>query len=66
MIPTRIYVRSVMEVLKIADVKAMAHITRRYPRNLKRVLPPGLEAHIALFSLDSSADIRAAVRIGTG
>ena len=48
LIPTRIYVRSVMEVLKIADVKAMAHITGGgIPGNLKRVLPPGLEAHIA-------------------
>jgi len=46
--PTRIYVRSILEVLKVVDVKAIAHITGGgIPGNLKRVLPQGLEAHIA-------------------
>ncbi len=46
--PTRIYVRSILEVLEAVDVRAMAHITGGgIPGNLKRVLPQGLEAHIA-------------------
>ncbi|NLW44719.1 MAG: phosphoribosylformylglycinamidine cyclo-ligase [Syntrophomonadaceae bacterium] len=46
--PTRIYVRSILEVLRLVDVKAMAHITGGgIPGNLKRVLPAGLEARIA-------------------
>lgn len=46
--PTRIYVKSVLKLMKTVDVKAMAHITGGgIPGNLKRVIPPGLEARIA-------------------
>lgn len=51
LMPTRIYVKSVLELMKTVDVKAMAHITGGgIPGNLKRVIPPGLEAHIAASS----------------
>jgi phosphoribosylformylglycinamidine cyclo-ligase len=46
--PTRIYVKSVLELMKTVEVKAMAHITGGgIPGNLKRVIPTGLEARIA-------------------
>ena len=45
--PTRIYVRSVLELMKSVEVKAMAHITGGgIPGNLKRVIPAGLQGHI--------------------
>lgn len=48
LIPTRIYVKSILELMENVEIKAMAHITGGgIPGNLKRVIPPGLEAHIA-------------------
>ncbi len=42
LIPTRIYVRSVLKLLSEVNVKGMAHITGGgIPGNLKRVLPEG-------------------------
>jgi phosphoribosylformylglycinamidine cyclo-ligase len=47
LVPTRIYVRSILDLLTRVPVKAMAHITGGgIPENLKRVIPPGLEARI--------------------
>lgn len=43
--PTRIYVKSVLELLKTVDVHAMAHITGGgFWENIPRVLPEGLRA----------------------
>src|SRR5690554_6183269 len=43
--PTRIYVKSILELLKQVDVHAMAHITGGgLPGNLPRVLPNGAQA----------------------
>ncbi len=43
--PTRIYVKSILELLKHVDVHAMAHITGGgLPGNLPRVLPNGAQA----------------------
>ncbi len=47
--PTRIYVKSLLGLLKKIDVHAMAHITGGgITENLPRVLPEGLSATIAL------------------
>ena len=47
MVPTRIYVKPVLELLKTIDLHAMAHITGGgLPGNLPRVLPNGLRARI--------------------
>ena len=47
MAPTRIYVKSVLELCKQVDVHAMAHITGGgLPGNVPRVLPDGLRARI--------------------
>jgi phosphoribosylformylglycinamidine cyclo-ligase len=47
--PTRIYVKSLLELLKKIDVHAMAHITGGgITENLPRVLPKGLSATITL------------------
>jgi phosphoribosylformylglycinamidine cyclo-ligase len=47
--PTRIYVKSLLELLKKIDVHAMAHITGGgITENLPRVLPKGLNATITL------------------
>ncbi len=45
--PTRLYVRPVLELLKNTPIKAMAHITGGgLPENLPRVLPDDLGARI--------------------
>lgn len=45
--PTRIYVKSLLAILKQVDVHAMAHITGGgLPENLPRVLPDGMAAII--------------------
>ena len=42
--PTRIYVKSILELIKQVDVRGMAHITGGgITENLKRILPAGLE-----------------------
>jgi len=47
LMPTRLYVRPVLELLKKIPVKAMAHITGGgLPGNLPRVLPQGIGARI--------------------
>jgi phosphoribosylformylglycinamidine cyclo-ligase len=47
LIPTRIYVRAMLEALKADTVKAMAHITGGgLLENIPRVLPPGLGVRI--------------------
>ena len=49
--PTRIYVKSLLELLKTVPVHAMAHITGGgITENLPRVLPEGLQANIDLSS----------------
>lgn len=49
--PTRIYVKSLLSLLKIVQVHAFAHITGGgITENLPRVLPDGIEAHIKLSS----------------
>ena len=46
--PTRIYVRSILNVLQSVNVKGMAHITGGgLTGNIPRVLPAGVECHIA-------------------
>ncbi len=45
--PTRIYVRSLLKLLRAARVHALAHITGGgLTDNIPRVLPAGLEAHL--------------------
>jgi len=45
--PTRIYVRSILKVLKSIEIKGMAHITGGgITENLPRILPKGLQAVI--------------------
>jgi len=45
--PTRVYVRSVLDLLKTCPVRGIAHITGGgLPGNIPRVLPDGLECHI--------------------
>ena len=45
--PTRIYVRSILDLLKACPVKGIAHITGGgLTGNIPRVLPDGLECHI--------------------
>ena len=45
--PTRIYVRSILDLLKTCPVKGIAHITGGgLPGNIPRVLPDTLECHI--------------------
>ena len=45
--PTRIYVRSILNLLKTCPVRGIAHITGGgLPGNIPRVLPDGLECHI--------------------
>lgn len=45
--PTRIYVKSILELIKQVDVRGMAHITGGgITENLKRILPAGLGAVI--------------------
>ena len=47
--PTRIYVKPLLELMKLVDVHAMAHITGGgITENLPRVLPQGLSAKIDL------------------
>jgi phosphoribosylformylglycinamidine cyclo-ligase len=49
--PTRLYVKPVLELIKTADVHALAHITGGgITDNLPRVLPPGTQAVIDLDS----------------
>lgn len=49
--PTRIYVKSLLELMKRVDVHALAHITGGgITENLPRVLPEGLSARIDLDS----------------
>lgn len=53
--PTKIYVKSLLELLKIVPVHALAHITGGgLTENLPRVLPEGLNASINLNSWDFS------------
>ncbi len=45
--PTRIYVRSVLDLLTACPIRGIAHITGGgLPGNIPRVLPDGLECHI--------------------
>lgn len=47
MSPTRIYVKSILRLIRAADVRAIAHITGGgLTENLPRVLPPGSKAVI--------------------
>ncbi len=53
LIPTRIYVRPVLSLLKDIEIKGMAHITGGgLADNLARILPPGLKGEIELSSWD--------------
>lgn len=54
--PTKIYVKSVLEVLKLAEVKGMVHVTGGgFIENIPRVLPTGLGAEVNLGSWDMPA-----------
>jgi phosphoribosylformylglycinamidine cyclo-ligase len=49
LIPTRIYVKSVLTILNEHDIKGMAHITGGgLPGNISRIIPDGLGAQITL------------------
>jgi phosphoribosylformylglycinamidine cyclo-ligase len=63
--PTRIYVKSILELMKSVDIKAMAHITGGgIPGNLKRVIPAGLEARIASSSWSPPPIFRLLAELG--
>jgi len=54
--PTKIYVKSVLEVLKNIDVKGITHITGGgFYENVPRVLPDNIDAHINLGTWDMPA-----------
>lgn len=54
--PTRIYVKSVLEVMKSVKIKGMAHITGGgLLENIPRVLPEGVQARIDAHSWDRPA-----------
>lgn len=54
--PTRIYVKSILNLIKQIPVKGMAHITGGgFIDNIPRILPAGLEAEIELGSWEKSA-----------
>jgi len=45
--PTKIYVKTVLELIKEVDVKGIAHITGGgFIENLPRILPKGLKATV--------------------
>ena len=49
--PTRIYVKSVQQVLEKYTIKGMAHITGGgLPGNISRIIPNGLGAHLNISS----------------
>lgn len=51
--PTRIYVKSILNVIEAIPVKGMAHITGGgFIDNIPRILPTGLEAEIEIGSWD--------------
>ena len=58
--PTRIYVKSVLDVQrKTGALKALAHITGGgFPENLPRALPEGLQAVLDLSAVTTPADMR--------
>ena len=64
--PTRIYVRSVLELLDAGvSVKAMAHITGGgMPGNLSRVMPEGLSARLDFSEWQVPAVFRAVQTLG--
>ena len=51
--PTRIYVKTILPLLELFDIKGIAHITGGgLPENLQRVLPEGLQAVIESDSIE--------------
>ena len=54
LVPTRIYVRSVLQAIRATDgIKALAHITGGgFPDNIPRVLPPEFSAELDLGAID--------------
>ena len=45
--PTRIYVKEILELLKLVDIKGMSHITGGgFYENIPRIIPDGLSAKI--------------------
>ncbi len=63
--PTRIYVKSCLELAKKIPVKGFAHITGGgITDNIPRVLPDGLEVHLQRSSLASRPGVRLAAHDG--
>lgn len=63
--PTRIYVRTILELLKQVSIKGMAHITGGgLLENIPRVLPDGLQAEIKLGSWDIPPIFKSLQKIG--
>jgi len=54
--PTRIYVKNVLQLMKIIDIHGLAHITGGgISENLPRILPPLTKANISLSTWDQPA-----------
>ena len=63
--PTRIYVRTILELLKQVSIKGMAHITGGgLLENIPRVLPDGLQAEIKLGSWEIPPIFKGLQKIG--
>jgi len=65
LIPTKIYVRSILELLKEINILGMAHITGGgLLENIPRILPEGLQAEIELGSWEKPAIFNFLKKIG--
>jgi len=63
--PTRIYVKTILELLKQVSIKGMAHITGGgLLENIPRVLPDGLQAEIKLGSWEIPPIFKGLQKIG--
>ena len=65
MTPTRIYVPTILSLLKEIEIRGMAHITGGgMAENLQRIMPAGLGAEIDMASLEIPAIFQMIARLG--